>query len=1418
MRRSITYERINFDNPKLPNEIILIRRNIENNTHEVYEDQKIKRITSWRKSQTKFCKNLIYNILTFGILHIISLFYPKLYLKLYCNPWKAKESDFFLVEDINGNATLCLLERKRDKSIQNDFNDKNDLIDANNINIEYNNIKNSKYIFEYKSITLEYNEKDDEIIPVYMNLSKMRNEAIIHIFSEGLSSKKLVEFLTEKYGKNEYKLNIKLYLISFYKNIIPVSAINLLIEIIEFIFIHNYTNLIFKASILAILIIEQIMSIKANITNKYKDEFTLDGNKRKIKVKRNYLIKDKNETYGIINNIDLLPGDIIYLKEKDLVPCDCLIIEGECIVSQSDLTGNLDISKKIQMKSNNKIFNYKYANINILYHGMEIIKTFSKNNQGFITALCINTGSNTMKANQYSNILDSMTKNGNNPIKNFFNERKRIYIYMIISFLFPALLFYLMFQGDEKKTNLGNNLGKFIVVITCKSVMTSFFLAKNIMTLFTVIFFYKIDITCFDPSKIINIGKINQIIFNKTETLSKNNLSIYSHHPITLNSKNKKIKFLYFTKEQSKELNLRLFDYYQNYIKNNSLNDSISDNTKTPKAKKELNLTNIFKNKSEELITLFIECLLACNSVENYNFELFGNNIDIQLFNEMKWDIKPLEENNHTLKIKFFNKNILEMANNKNSNESYYYIINKINDIYPQNYYKLTESQNSNSFNKTKNDLSKSFSFLNNSKSNNSQFDLISSNDNSYKLRIYKKFIFNDGLSSAAIVYNFLTKELRFMMKGIPEEVINKCDKKSVPNDLEKTISFYRKKGLIILICASKLLNTSNYDNNDDINLKEYMEDLTFCGFLTFEIQKKHLIKNAIEELKKFNDNLLIVSGDNEYNCLSAGYNSGIIDNKNIFILDRDEINDKITIKKISSIFVNKEDEDSKNDNSKLTIYDQISRVGTDISKTEGQIGNYKGNRIYSNMKVNPKSKELIDKNENALENEKNLADLKRQSGGYFQNKRIRMNKKVSDLINENSEIERIIKRESNNENSISKDDTNNQNKTRKTKKTFNEVSDDFSKIIQNQSNSSLVNNNLTFMETFYYHNIFEQYEDIKKGIFCISGKLFNMLYKIRDRKGVKKFMKKLIKGGKIFFNMTSLDKSLLIDYLKDSSTNVVCTVGQCENDIDSIITSDVGINLKNPTNQNTILCHFFSKKNDVICLKNIIEIGRLFFENINILEYISFIYTIVINSFVFCCLIRNYNIDNGELDFLEVEYFILIICSFLSDFDKENIYKKKNSKLLGIYYAIICFEIIIVKIISIFAFKKLFIEDDELNPKEKDDTFISDYFVLCSEFILSIILSFNLTTFYKENSFENRVLIILCLLYLSYLTNLLFLCSSNLSQDILKITNFAHSESFMDSFHDNNKIYLVIAMLIDIFASGILCLVTKLVFKRMAK
>ena len=81
------------------------------------------------------------------------------------------------------------------------------------------------------------------------------------------------------------------------------------------------------------------------------------------------------------------------------------------------------------------------------------------------------------------------------------------------------------------------------------------------------------------------------------------------------------------------------------------------------------------------------------------------------------------------------------------------------------------------------------------------------------------------------------------------------------------------------------------------------MEELAFCGLLTLENKLNDNIKNSIDAIKKYNDNLLIISGDNEYNCISNGYKSGIIENKNLFILDQDEYNNKITIKKISNMY-----------------------------------------------------------------------------------------------------------------------------------------------------------------------------------------------------------------------------------------------------------------------------------------------------------------------------------------------------------------------------------------------------------------------------------------------------------------------------------------------------------------------------------
>ena len=80
--------------------------------------------------------------------------------------------------------------------------------------------------------------------------------------------------------------------------------------------------------------------------------------------------------------------------------------------------------------------------------------------------------------------------------------------------------------------------------------------------------------------------------------------------------------------------------------------------------------------------------------------DCFGNNLEIEILNDMKWDIKQNEENNNNnyLKLKF-PKDTSSFKENKNQsisnfNYQYYYITSKIVDMFPKNYYKLSESSN----------------------------------------------------------------------------------------------------------------------------------------------------------------------------------------------------------------------------------------------------------------------------------------------------------------------------------------------------------------------------------------------------------------------------------------------------------------------------------------------------------------------------------------------------------------------------------------------------------------------------------------------------------------------------------------------------------------------------------------------------
>ena len=381
--------------PLKENELSLVRRTKENYTHQVLEDHNIEEITIWKISQKKIICYYIINILSFGITYFISKYNPNYFIKFCCLPCTIKEVDYFLVKDIYNTYKLCPKETKRMMHTRNSLTED---ISMENV-LNNNNVNNQILGFTYNSKFYEYNEAKNKMVPNYLNLSILTNKRIYQLFIEGHTSLNRVKKFTERYGQNICKFDYKLINLYFWKAEFFLIVMGIILAMIEgYCGSSAYLCLLSLFSIL-IAIIQQFI----NKTLSFDRDDTLDGAKKQIKVKRRYMAEE-NSDYCYIDNIDLIPGDIIYLTKDDDVPCDGVILEGECILGNSMVNGSIHEINKKALDNNSFNFNYELNNPSILFHGSRLIKTYSKLENNSILILALNTGSNTFKANQLANI------------------------------------------------------------------------------------------------------------------------------------------------------------------------------------------------------------------------------------------------------------------------------------------------------------------------------------------------------------------------------------------------------------------------------------------------------------------------------------------------------------------------------------------------------------------------------------------------------------------------------------------------------------------------------------------------------------------------------------------------------------------------------------------------------------------------------------------------------------------------------------------------------------------------------------------------------------------------------------------------------------------------------------------------------
>ncbi|AUB31195.1 magnesium-translocating P-type ATPase [Spiroplasma floricola] len=286
-----------------------------------------------------------------------------------------------------------------------------------------------------KKLNNNYNNQ----IAEFVNLDQTQALKKLEVSSFGLSDTE-VEAQKNKFGNNSLKEKKFNYILSFFRSLF--SPFNLILIVIDTFNFYKYataknddgirslepSDLVAALLVLTMIIISTTIYFVQEIRSFHVIRKMTYENKHTSKVVRNidFKVKDIDNANSIklikeheqIENSELVPGDLIYVSNGDLIPADVKVIwSNNLYLNQSSLTGEaFPVQKKI---TNEKESYLEYQNI--CYMGTEVVSG---------SALCLVT--QTGEKTYFSAINDKVTEKRG---KNSFEKGVARITLLLISFM-----------------------------------------------------------------------------------------------------------------------------------------------------------------------------------------------------------------------------------------------------------------------------------------------------------------------------------------------------------------------------------------------------------------------------------------------------------------------------------------------------------------------------------------------------------------------------------------------------------------------------------------------------------------------------------------------------------------------------------------------------------------------------------------------------------------------------------------------------------------------------------------------------------------------------------------------------------------------------------------------------------------------
>ncbi|CAD8092827.1 unnamed protein product [Paramecium sonneborni] len=390
---------------------------------------------------------------------------------------------------------------------------------------------------------------------------------------------------------------------------------------------YQYAIVIFLTSVISILV--QFRETRQNfqklrkMTSQDQIDYIFRG-KNDIKIQNKFIIVDKS----IVNNKqklsskEIVPGDLIEVRDDWIVPCDCILLNGSCIINESMLTGESIPIIKNPIQLNKLIYSPNNDCKSItLFAGTKCLESrHPEKGQVPVLAIAVQTGFQTMKGQLVRSILYPK------PTTFSFYRDSLSFISVMAMLSLVGFSLTIKSQVDELKENnttifqmVINSLDLITITVppalpTCLSIGVSFALAR----------LGKKQIYCISPNKVNVAGKITIMCFDKTGTLTEDGLDLYGVRTIGYNHKKSKICFQDLIIDVKEELQI------PNVIYSMNLGQNLYGQTKLQPSQ------------------LVLEIMASCHGLAKVNGNLIGDPLEVKMFEATNFELDDL--NNEVFK------------------------------------------------------------------------------------------------------------------------------------------------------------------------------------------------------------------------------------------------------------------------------------------------------------------------------------------------------------------------------------------------------------------------------------------------------------------------------------------------------------------------------------------------------------------------------------------------------------------------------------------------------------------------------------------------------------------------------------------------------------------------------------------------